>query len=99
MGAEESKPPMSHNDLLVVVRPAMARQETATNESLRLVGGGCGEGGRTGARRTGAGASEPPTSHNDSLVVVVEREGEPGLRGRGLRRANHQQVITTRWWW
>ena len=104
---------MSHNDSLVVVRPAVARQETATNKSLRLVGGGCGEGGRTGARRTGAGASEPPTRHNGSLVVGTRRAGaredpptsvllvgggcEEG--GTGLGRANHQRVITTCWWW
>ena len=38
----------------------------------------------------GAGESEPPMSHNDSLVVVVEREGGLGLKGWGLERANHQ---------
>ena len=70
---------MSHNNSLVVVRLVVARQETATNESLRLVGGGCGEGGRTRARRTRAGASEPPTSHNDSLVDGTREEG----RGKG----------------
>jgi hypothetical protein len=77
--------------MLGVVR-AGAWGRSATNESLRLVGGcrcrvGWGRvrkhpnesrrlvGGREGPRGLAVGAEEPPTSLNDSLVVVGVAQG------------------------
>ena len=76
---------------------AVVRQETATNESLQLVGGGCGEEGRTGARRTRAGASEPPTSHNDLLVDGTREEGQGkgGRPGQGRKARAREDPPTS----
>ena len=46
------------------------------------------------------GEKKPPTSHQDSLVVVDAGVGGGGCwRPRWKAKGTHQRVFTTRWWW
>ena len=106
-GVGESEPPTSHNNSLVAIGAGEdwgwgEKPPTSHNNSLVAVGAGEDRGW----------GEKPPTSHNDSLVVGTRRAGareDPPMSvllvgggceegGTGLGRANHQRVITTRWW-
>lgn len=83
------KPPTNHFDLLVVRRASAVGREMrkATNESKQLVGGvwevvvvGIWAHCCCWVTRGGEEEEATPTSHQDSLAVMVGNEGQGGRR-------------------